>query len=137
MKSFRLLALAAALVLSYAVAAVAAPVNCTKKIESFDFVVDYSGSMMLHDKQLKKTKIQVTKEALQRVNAAIPNDQFMAGLHTITPNGVIIAQSPWDRAAMSAGINNAPIPPGNFFKINIMIGSFHRTGGNTFQAERF
>ena len=105
MKSFRLLALAAALVLSYAVAAVAAPVNCAKKIESFDFVVDYSGSMMLHNKQLKKTKIQVAKEALQRVNAAIPNDQFMGGLHTITPNGVIIPQSPWDRAAMSAGIN--------------------------------
>ena len=47
MKSLRFLVLAAALVLSYAVAAAAAPVNCTKKIESFDFVVDYSGSMMM------------------------------------------------------------------------------------------
>ncbi len=38
MKSFRLLALTAAVLLSFAVAAVAAPV-CSKKVNSFDFVV--------------------------------------------------------------------------------------------------
>ena len=53
MKSFRLLVLAAALILSYAVAAAAAPA-CTKKINSFDFVVDYSGSMMMKNAQLKQ-----------------------------------------------------------------------------------
>ena len=47
MKSFRLLALTAAVLLSFAVAAVAAPV-CSKKVNSFDFVVDYSGSMMMN-----------------------------------------------------------------------------------------
>ncbi|MCR4665925.1 MAG: OmpA family protein [Desulfovibrio sp.] len=104
MKSFRMLALAAALVLSYAVAAVAAPVACNKKIESFDFVVDYSGSMMMHNAQLKKTKVQIAKEALQRVNAAIPEQSFMGGLHTITPNGVIVPQGPWSRSAMSQAI---------------------------------
>ncbi|MBQ7618425.1 MAG: OmpA family protein [Desulfovibrio sp.] len=104
MKSLRMLVLAAALVLSYAVAAVAAPVGCNKKIESFDFVVDYSGSMMMHNKALKKTKVQVAKEALQRVNAAIPEQSFMGGLHTISPNGVIVPQGPWNRAAMSSAI---------------------------------
>lgn len=104
MKSLRMLVLAAALVLSYAVAAVAAPVSCNKKIESFDFVVDYSGSMMMHNKNLKKTKVQVAKEALQRVNAAIPEQSFMAGLHTISPNGVIVPQGPWNRAAMHTAI---------------------------------
>lgn len=105
MKSIRLLVLAAALVLSYAVAAVAADTACSKKISSFDFVVDYSGSMMMQNKQLKKDKIVVAKEVLQRVNAAIPALDYNGGLHTISPNGVIIAQGPWDRAAMSAGIN--------------------------------
>ncbi|WP_165068686.1 OmpA family protein [Desulfovibrio sp. ZJ200] len=104
MKSFRLLVLAAALVLSYAVAAVAAPA-CNKKIESFDFVVDYSGSMMMQNKQLKQDKIIVAKKVLQRVNDAIPALDFKGGLHTISPNGVIIPQGPWDRAAMSLGID--------------------------------
>lgn len=104
MKSFRLLVLAAALVLSYAVAAAAAPA-CNKKIESFDFVVDYSGSMMMKNAQLKQDKIVVAKNVLQRVNAAIPALSYNGGLHTISPNGTIVAQGPWDRAAMSAGIN--------------------------------
>lgn len=104
MKSFRLLVLTAALVLSYAVAAVAAPA-CNKKIDSFDFVVDYSGSMMMQNKQLKQDKIVVAKNVLQRVNAAIPALDYNGGLHTISPNGVIIAQGPWDRNAMSAGID--------------------------------
>lgn len=104
MKSFRLLVLTAALVLSYAVAAVAAPA-CNKKIDSFDFVVDYSGSMMMQNKQLKQDKIVVAKNVLQRVNAAIPALDYNGGLHTISPNGVIIAQGPWDRNAMSLGID--------------------------------
>lgn len=103
MKSFRLLVLAAALVLSYAVAAVAAPA-CNKKIESFDFVVDYSGSMMMQNKQLKQDKIIVAKNVLQRVNSAIPALDFKGGLHTISPNGTIIAQGPWDRMMMADGI---------------------------------
>ncbi|MBD5557307.1 MAG: hypothetical protein HDQ92_01700, partial [Desulfovibrio sp.] len=105
MKSLRFLALAAVLVLGYAVAAAAATPTCNKKINSFDFVVDYSGSMMMQNKQLKKDKIVIAKDVLQRVNAAIPALDYNGGLHTITPDGVIIPQGPWDRAAMSAGIN--------------------------------
>ena len=56
MKSFRLLALTAAVLLSFAVAAVAAPV-CSKKVNSFDFVVDYSGSMMMKNDKMKQDKI--------------------------------------------------------------------------------
>ncbi|MDR1777860.1 MAG: OmpA family protein [Desulfovibrio sp.] len=105
MKSFRVLVFAAALIMSYAVAAAAAPVNCTKKIESFDFVVDYSGSMMMKNKQLKQDKILVARTALKRVNAAIPALNYNGGLHTISPNGKIIEQGPWDRAAMDAGLS--------------------------------
>ena len=104
MKSLRIMALAAALVLSYAMAALAAAPACNKKVNSFDFVVDYSGSMMMNNAQLKQDKVIVAKNVLQRVNAAIPALDFNAGLHTITPNGVIIPQGPWDRNAMNAGL---------------------------------
>ncbi len=105
MKTLRYLALAAVMVLGLAVAATAAAPTCNKKINSFDFVVDYSGSMMMKNKQLKMDKVVVAKNVLQRVNSAIPALDFNAGLHTITPNGVIIPQGPWDRAAMSVGID--------------------------------
>ncbi|MBD5607529.1 MAG: hypothetical protein HDQ93_01590, partial [Desulfovibrio sp.] len=106
MKSLRYLALAVALVFSFAVTAMAAmPTNCNKKINSFDFVVDYSGSMMMQNQQLKQDKVIVAKNVLQRVNSAIPALDYNGGLHTITPNGVIIQQGPWDRSAMSAGID--------------------------------
>ncbi|MDO5536271.1 MAG: OmpA family protein [Desulfovibrionaceae bacterium] len=105
MKTLRYLLLAAVLVLSYTVSAVAAPVDCNKKIESFDFVVDYSGSMMMKNAKLKKAKIAVAKDVMHRINAAIPNKSFMGGLHTITPNGTLLAQGPWDRAAMDTAIS--------------------------------
>jgi OOP family OmpA-OmpF porin len=105
MKSLRLFVLAAALILSYAVAAAAAPATCAKKIESFDFVVDYSGSMMMKNKQLKQDKILVAKTALKRVNAAIPALDYNGGLHTVTPNSAIIQQGPWNRSAMDAALN--------------------------------
>ncbi|MDR3319797.1 MAG: OmpA family protein [Desulfovibrio sp.] len=104
MKSFRTVIFAAALILSYAIAAAAAPVMCNKKIESFDFVVDYSGSMMMQDNQLKKNKIDVAKTALKRINAAIPALDYNGGLHTISPNGAIVQQGTWNRASMDGGI---------------------------------
>ncbi len=105
MKTLRYLLLAAVFVLGCTVSAVAAPVDCTKKIESFDFVVDYSGSMMMKNAKLKKAKIAVAKDVMHRINAAIPNQSFNGGLHTITPNGVILAQGPWNRAAMDKAID--------------------------------
>ena len=83
MKSLRFLVLAAALVLSYAVAAAAAPVNCTKKIESFDFVVDYSGSMMMNFPSVGKTKMAVAKEVIKRVNDMVPELGYQGGLYAL------------------------------------------------------
>lgn len=113
MKSLRILALAAALLVSFTVSAMAAG-NCTKKIESFDFVVDYSGSMMMSNKKLGMDKILVAKKALANVNAAIPALDYNGGLHTMSPNGVIVQQGLWDRAAMAAGIDKIK-PVGQVF----------------------
>lgn len=104
MKSVRIFLLAAALVMSYALAAMAAVPTCTKKIESFDFVVDYSGSMMMKNAKMKQDKIIVAKNVLTRVNAAIPALDYKGGLHTISPNGALVQQGPWNRNAMASAI---------------------------------
>lgn len=111
MKTLRFLLLAAVLVFSYTVNAAAAPVDCTKKIESFDFVVDYSGSMMMKSTAAKKGKILLAKDVMHRINDAIPNQTFNGGLHTITPNGTLYAQGPWDHARMHTAIDKLK---GNF-----------------------
>ncbi len=105
MKTLRFLLLAAVLVLSYTVNAAAAPVDCTKKIESFDFVVDYSGSMMMKNATAKKAKVLLAKDIMHRINDAIPNQSLNGGLHTITPNGTMYAHGPWDRARMHTAID--------------------------------
>ena len=104
MKSLRILALAAHLLMGFTMSAMAAG-TCTKKIESFDFVVDYSGSMMMSNKKLGMDKVLVAKKALANVNAAIPALDYNGGLHTMTPGGTLVQQGPWDRATMAAGID--------------------------------
>ena len=103
MKSLRILALAAALLMGFTMSAMAAG-NCSKKIESFDFVVDYSGSMMMSNKKMGMDKILVAKKALANVNAAVPALDYNGGLHTMTPGGTLVQQGPWDRNTMAAGI---------------------------------
>ncbi len=104
MKSVRYLFLAAILVLGYAVAAAAAPYDCTQKVESFDFVVDYSGSMMMKYAPMKNDKVLIAKDLMQKINDKIPNWNINGGLHTITPNGALVNQGPWNRAEMSRAI---------------------------------
>ncbi len=77
---------------------------CGKKINSFDFVVDYSGSMMMNHKVVGSPKIEVAKAALQRVNALIPALDYQGGLHTVAPESTVLAQGPWDRAVMAQAI---------------------------------
>ena len=95
----------AALVLGGAFAATAAPVtSCSKKVESVDFVVDYSGSMMMGYAKLKKVKVEVAKSLLISINDKMPALNYDAGLHTVAPASTIVPQGPWDRAAMARGI---------------------------------
>ncbi len=105
MKTLRVIALAAALVLSSALAAVAAsPTMCQKKVESFDFVVDYSGSMMMRNATLEEDKIIVARNLMTRMNELIPALDYNGGLHTITPNGTLLRQGSWVRAEMAMAL---------------------------------
>jgi len=94
-----------ALVLGGSFAAMAAPLaNCSKKVESFDFVVDYSGSMMMSYPKLKKVKIEVAKSLMVSINAKIPALNYDGGLHTVAPASTIVSQGAWDRAALAKGV---------------------------------
>ncbi|MDR2694921.1 MAG: OmpA family protein [Deltaproteobacteria bacterium] len=97
--------MAVVLVLGSALSAVAAPMaNCAKKVESFDLVVDYSGSMMMSYPKLKKVKIEVAKSLILSINDKIPALNYDGGLHTIAPASTIVPQGPWDRTALSKGV---------------------------------
>lgn len=104
MKLLKLLAMAVVMTASLAASALAAPM-CGKKIDSFDFVVDYSGSMMMSNAQLKKEKILIAKDVLKRINAMIPALDYQGGLHTVAPNGMFLPQGAWNREAMARAID--------------------------------
>lgn len=104
MKSLRTLLLSAVLVMGLTPVAQAAE-SMVRSVDSFDFLVDYSGSMMMKSPELKQDKILVAKDILTRINAKIPALDYMGGLHTITPNGTIVEQGPWNRDVMARGIS--------------------------------
>lgn len=72
--------------------------------DSFLFLVDYSGSMMMTHKVYKEEKIDVAKQAMAKINAKLPNLTYNAGLATFAPNSTIVAPAAWDRAAMNKGV---------------------------------
>ena len=92
--------------------------------DSFLFLVDYSGSMMMTHKVFKEAKIDVAKQAMAKINAKLPTLAYNAGLFTFAPKSTVVAAGPWDRAAINKGIwtlkNNQAIygrmtPMGNDF----------------------
>ncbi len=108
MKFARYLALLAALVFACASSALAASPEkvLVPKISSFDFFVDYSGSMAMKHAKLGKDKIVVAKELMTAINAKIPALGYKGGLHTFAPSSEVIAQGPWDRVGYEKGIKS-------------------------------
>ena len=112
MKLFKSIALLAAMTLMFAVSAAAAPSgNLVAKVKSFDFLVDDSGSMMMKNNSVgmiskTTTKIEIAKQALSRVNDKVPSLNYNASLHTLSNAATVLAQGPYDRAAMAKGINS-------------------------------
>ena len=79
--------------------------NATPKIASFDFFVDYSGSMMMHHQGLKVEKIVMAKQIMDAMNAEIPDLGYSGSMHTFAPYGELIPQSGgYDKAAFSQAI---------------------------------
>lgn len=72
--------------------------------DSFLFLVDYSGSMMMTHKVYKEEKIDVAKQAMARINAKLPNLAYNAGLFTFSPRTTVVPAGAWDKAAINKGI---------------------------------
>lgn len=113
MKLFKSFALVAAMTFMFAASAVAAPVagNLIPKINSFDFLVDNSGSMMMKNNStglVTKTaaKMDVAKEALFRVNERIPALGYSGGMHTFAPVSEILPQGTYNQASMKKAIES-------------------------------
>lgn len=108
MKITRSIVLAVALVFAWATAGFAAHTAdiCAKRIESFNYLVDYSGSMMMNFKPVGKPKMTLAKEIMTRVNDAVPALGYQGGLYTFAPYGAVVPQGTWDRAGMAKGISS-------------------------------
>ncbi len=125
MKIFRTVLLAAALVMGIAVASQAA--DMVRKVDSFDFLVDYSGSMMAQDSSLDMVKMAAAKQVLSSVNNTIPDLGYKASMHTFAPAAGVVSYGDWDKDSMESGIaslkTNLPIfarltPMGNGMAAN-------------------
>jgi OOP family OmpA-OmpF porin len=91
-----------ALVMGLAGASQAA--DLVRKVDSFDLVVDQSGSMMMKMEGSKMTKAAGAKQVLASVVEALPDLGYKAAAHTVAPAGTVKAYGDFDRAAMKDGL---------------------------------
>ncbi len=80
-----------------------------KKVDTYNYFVDYSGSIMMSHKTLKAEKITMIKQVLTDINALLPALDYDAGLYTFAPYGQIIGNGLWDRKGMQSGIEDLHI----------------------------
>jgi len=94
MKMSRILALAAALVFTCATVSFAAldAQSFTKRVDSFNYLVDQSGSMMAKFQGTKSSKLALAKQAIKRVNDTIPALGYSAGLYAFAPYAALAPQ---------------------------------------------
>ena len=91
-----------ALVMGLAGASQAA--DLVRKVDSFDLVVDQSGSMMMKMEGSKMTKAAGAKQVFTAVVEALPDLGYKASAHTVAPAGTVKAYGDFDRAAMKSGL---------------------------------
>ncbi|MDR3176053.1 MAG: OmpA family protein [Desulfovibrio sp.] len=107
MKRFTLISLVSLMLMAFAAAAVAAPVACqTSKIQSFDFLLDYSGSMMMFHKHMAENKFKLAKQALRRINDRIPELGYTGSIHTFATNREVVKQQTYNRAVFQKGFDS-------------------------------
>ncbi len=107
MKRFTLMTLLSLMLMAFAATAMAAqPVNCqSPKVNSFDFLLDYSGSMMLPHKHMAENKFKLAKIALRQLNDRIPELGYTGSIHTFAADREILPQQAYNRAAFQKGFN--------------------------------
>ncbi|MBR5882811.1 MAG: OmpA family protein [Mailhella sp.] len=91
-----------ALVMGLAGASQAA--DLVRKVDSFDLVVDQSGSMMMKMEGSKMTKAAGAKQVLTSVVEALPDLGYQSSTHTVAPAGTVTAFNFFNRALMKDGL---------------------------------
>ena len=56
-------------------------------------------------KPLGQTKMAIAKTVINRINEMVPGLDYQGGLYTFAPYNEIVAQGPWDRAAIAEGVS--------------------------------
>ena len=91
-----------ALVMGLAGASQAA--ELVRKVDSFDLVVDQSGSMMMKMEGSKMTKAAGAKQVLTSVVEALPDLGYQSSTHTVAPASTVTAFNFFNRALMKDGL---------------------------------
>ena len=73
-------------------------------VSSFDFLVDNSGSMLTSPLLNARSKMDLAKDVMARVNAQIPNLPYQGSVHLFSPDGTPQPFGNWDRAGMAQAI---------------------------------
>ena len=114
MKSLRVLIAVCMLIAFGAVAASAQPIGrpdtptLLKKVDSFAFVTDLSGSMMQGSANANDQKIVLAKRLMGLINDRIPALDYNAGLFTVCPVGTPVQAGAWNRLALGNAIAALP-----------------------------
>lgn len=104
----RLIAVLAAIVLSFSFVTVAmAAEEPVKKIESFDFLVDYAGTMGSRYSDTGDSKIEALGKVFRQINDLIPIELEypQSGIHTFAPEGEVLDYRPYERERFADGID--------------------------------
>lgn len=75
--------------------------QCGKVVENFTIAIDYSGSMQQKFAHSEKSKTQIAKDLLLKLNEALPEKNFKVSFITLAPFTTALKDTSWDRKQLS------------------------------------
>ncbi len=82
-----------------------AEMTCKNHINSINYFVDYSGSMMMENPTLNEPKLNLAKEIILKMNGMMPEiPGLQVGLYTFAPYSAIVPQTTWIPCIIPAGV---------------------------------
>ena len=127
LKSF---VLAAALMLAISSTAQAQQLcpNPVAKVDSFDFLVDYSGSMMMHYRDgsvVAEEKMEIAKNIMNTVNSKLAVLNYQAGIYTFAPSGEVLPQGPYNKDLFAQAVKTLRSDHNTFHRMTPMGDGIH------------
>ncbi|MBQ4133296.1 MAG: OmpA family protein [Desulfovibrionaceae bacterium] len=97
--------------------------NPTAKVDSFDFLVDYSGSMMMHYSDgnvAGPVKMDMAKSIMETVNSKLAPISYTAGIHTFSPFEEILPAGPYNKDLFAAAVSTLRSDWDPFYRMTAM-----------------